>query len=136
MHNLGGYIQCVLIDSEKIGRLMMIICDPVALCLIFIRFVPIFYKIKQKQKNITLFPISTIHYTLHLHYFTPSIYTKLLPLSTLYYSHYLHYITPSIYIILLSLSTIYYSFYIPWITPFIYLILLPLSYPHYITPYI
>ena len=38
------YIQCALIDSEKIGRLMMIICDPVALCLIFICLVPIFIK--------------------------------------------------------------------------------------------
>ena len=38
---------CALIDN-KIRRLMIIICDPVTLCLIFIHLIPI---IKKKYKN-------------------------------------------------------------------------------------
>ena len=38
------------IDSGKIGRLMVILCDPVALCLIFVCLVPLFIlKIKFKK---------------------------------------------------------------------------------------
>ena len=56
IHIPGGYIyvQCALMDKaiKKIGRLMMIICDPVALCLIFICLVPIFYKKTKTKKNL------------------------------------------------------------------------------------
>ena len=38
-------------DSKKIGRLMMIIFDPVTLCLIFLCLVPIFYKKLKKKKK-------------------------------------------------------------------------------------
>ena len=44
------YIQCALIESEKIGNLMRILCDPVkALCLIFVCLVPIFDAIYKKN---------------------------------------------------------------------------------------
>ena len=38
-----GSGEYALLDSDKIGRLMLIICDPIALCLIFICLVPKFY---------------------------------------------------------------------------------------------
>ena len=53
MHNPGGYtyVQCALIDSEKIGRLMVVLCYPAALRLIFVCLVPIFIKNKFKINN-------------------------------------------------------------------------------------
>ena len=35
-------VHCGLVDSEKIRRLIILICDPVALFLIFISLVPLF----------------------------------------------------------------------------------------------
>ena len=53
MHNPGDYIciQFALIDSEKIGNLMSILCDPVALSLIFVCLVPKLNAIKKKKKK-------------------------------------------------------------------------------------
>ena len=46
MYRPGDYIiYCALIDSKKIGSLMRMLCDPVALCLIFVCLDPIFYAI-------------------------------------------------------------------------------------------
>ena len=58
------------IDSGKIGRLMVILCDPVALCLIFVCLVPIFI-LKIKFKKIIVKKLRT-NYELFLFFTIPS----------------------------------------------------------------